>query len=87
MKQMLIALGTAALLALGALAVPAQAQPRPGGQAERGRVIVVQPPPPPRFVRPDRGPRYGHRHDHYHDRRHDRRMHRRHHDRNGPYRH
>ena len=89
MKQMLIALGTAALLALGALSAPtpAQAQPHPVGRYERPRVIVVPPPPPPRFVRPDRGPRYEHRYYHRHDRRHDRRVHRRDHYRNHVHRH
>ena len=84
MKQMFLAAGTATLLALGALSIPAaaQAQPhgRPGGDHHRPQVIVVQPPPPPHH-----GPRYDHRYDHRRDHRHDRRAYRRlrDHDRDG----
>jgi hypothetical protein len=85
MKKMFLALGTAALLALGALSSPAQAQPFPAGRPDRPGVIVVQPPPPHRVVRPHHGPRYDHRYHHRHDRRFQRRMHRQHHYRNhGP---
>ena len=88
MKQMFLAAGTAALLALGALATPAQAQPHghPGGHHDRPQVIVVQPPPPAYRVAPPRhGPRYDHRYDHRRDHGYDRRAHRRvrDHDRDG----
>ena len=82
MKQMFLAAGTVALLALGALSTPAGAQPR----HDRPQVIVVQPPPPTYRVAPPRhGPRYDHRYDHRHDHRHDRRGYRRarDHDRDG----
>lgn len=73
MKQMFLAAGAAALLALGALPSAAQAQPHghPGGYHDRPRpqVIVVQPPPPRYVARPHHGPRYDHRHDHRYDRR------------------
>lgn len=70
MKQMFLAVGAAALLALGALAAPAQAQPHghPGGRHDRPQVIVVQPPPPHRFAPPRHDSRYDHRRDHRYDR-------------------
>jgi hypothetical protein len=54
MKKLTLALGTAAAMALAALAAPAQAQPHHGPRGYHPRVVVVTPPPPRHIVRHDR---------------------------------
>jgi hypothetical protein len=83
MTKLSLAIGAAALWALGALTTSVQAQPRHDDRGYRPQVIVVPPPPPPRYVvRPGYDHRYDRR-DYRHDRRYDHRYGRYDNDRDG----
>lgn len=72
MKKLSLAIGAAALLALGALSAPAQAQPHHGYNGHPGyrpHVIVVPPPPPRHAIRHGHSRHYDR---HYHHPRYDR---------------